>query len=151
MIYYPTRRRAHPHAETQHLQERNQMNTSELEFDFSGKKAVKSPHFRTTTLTINWDAFRRLKEMSPNEAYAVEFVNDIVSSCRGAGNNTDHHSIRRRDLLMRQFKGGFRKVKVRPTQGMSIDCLMVDMPVGNSDACSCVVKVCKPEIDKKGK
>lgn len=119
------------------------------ELDFIGKRVAKHAHFRTTTLTINWDAFRKLKGMNPEEPYSVEFVNDIVSSCRGSGNSEDHHAIRRRDLLARQFKGGYRQVNVRPAPGITIRCLMVDLPVGNSDACSCVIKVCKPKTDEE--
>lgn len=120
------------------------------ELDFTGKRVARRAHFRTTTLTINWDSFRRLKEMDADVPYSVEFVNDIVSSCKNSGNSEDHHAIRRRDLLARQFKGGYRQVNVRPAQGITLGCLMVDLPVGNSDACSCVIRVCKPKKEEEG-
>lgn len=106
--------------------------------DFGGW-AVR-PHHRTTTLTTDWNTFKIVRELSEGQEYPAVFVNDIVSSARG-GNSVEHHEIRRRSLLERQFKGGYRKVRLRCRMGVSLDCLMTEAPVGADDSCACVIRV----------
>lgn len=109
---------------------------------------VGRQHFRTTTLTVprrQYDLVKALSEGSLGDV-CVEYVNDIVSSCRGEQSDTIHHTIRRTDLLRNQWRGGYRKVNVRYTPGASVVCEMAGQPEGDSDGCAGRVLVRRMQI-----
>ena len=111
---------------------------TQCEFDFNAPQRgiANRPHHRTTTLTTDGATYERVANLRDGEECAVEFCNDIVSSAKG-GNSVDHHPIRRVRLLRRQLSGNFRKVKVRSTQGLALNCIIVgDDILGREDACS---------------
>lgn len=140
VLYYPHEFQTHQEQDT------HPMTATQIEFDFNARtetprkprrsvrterKVEGRPHHRTTILTVSQRDFNRVLN---GETIPVQFCNDIVSTTNGK--NIDHYCIRRIDLLRRQVAGGFRKVKIRYSADLTIDCLMsMDGPEGASDDC----------------
>lgn len=124
---------------------------TQCEFDFNARSTcgVSRPHHRTTTLTTDGETYERVANLREGEECRIEFCNDIVSSAKG-GNSVDHHPIRRVRLLRRQIAGNFRRVKVRSTQGMALNCVITGDVIGKDDACSGHITVSRALVCAKG-